>query len=78
MSESIKRKRSYTKKQPRIYEFIQGVNDKFSNKRLMALVYAIAAITYAFYSNDPYIVGIFAAASTGSSVGGVMERKQEY
>lgn len=65
------------KKQPRIYEFVQGVNGEFSNKRLMAIAYAIAAIVYAFYTKDPYITGVFAAASTGSSVGGVLEKKTQ-
>ena len=65
------------KVQPRIYEFIQGVNGMFSNKRLLAIVFAMASIAYAFFKSDPIIVGIFATAATGSSVGGVLEKKQD-
>ena len=62
-------------KQPRIYEFLQGTNGEFSNKRLLAFIYTFAAILFAFTKGDPYIVGLFAAAATGSSVGGVLEKK---
>lgn len=59
----------------RIYEFLQGTNKMFSNKRLLAIVYTIAAICYAFYSKDPVITGIFATAATGSSISGMLEKK---
>ena len=59
----------------RIYEFVQGTNKMFSNKRLLALIYTAAAIGYAFYAKDPVIVGIFATAATGSSVSGMFEKK---
>ena len=59
----------------RIYEFLEGANKTFSNKRLLAIIYTIAAICYAFYAKDPVIVGIFATAATGSSVSGMLEKK---
>ena len=61
---------------PRIYEFIQGVNGQFSNKRLLSYFYALAAVTYAFLGHDSTIVAIFAAASGATSISGVFEKKQ--
>ena len=46
------------KKQARIWEIIQGVNNKFSNKRVLSIFYAIAAVSYALYTKDSVITGI--------------------
>lgn len=64
------------KTQPRIYEFLQGVNGLFSSKRLISYAFALAAITYAFYKNDYIIVGIFTTAATGSGFANILEKKQ--
>jgi hypothetical protein len=64
------------KNQPRIFEFLQGANKLFSNKRLLALMYGLASIGYAFKATpDVYILGALIFAATGNSAAGLFEKK---
>ena len=80
IGKKIKGKRSLKKTinagQWRIWEFAQDVNGRFSNKRAIADLFAIAAVWCAILDKDPITVGSFIAAATGAGWISTTEKKQ--
>ena len=60
----------------RVWEFLQDVNGRFSNKRLIAGLFALTAVACALLDRGDIVIGTFVAAATGSGWISTAEKKQ--
>jgi hypothetical protein len=61
----------------RIWEFLQDVNGRFSNKRAIADLFAITAVACALLDKSDIIIGTFVTAATGAGWISTAEKKQQ-
>ena len=60
----------------RIWEFVQDINGRFSNKRAIADLFAITAVACAMLDKSDIVIGTFVTAATGAGWISTTEKKQ--
>jgi hypothetical protein len=60
----------------RIWEFLQDINGRFSNKRAIADMFAITAVACAMLDKSDIVIGSFITAATGAGWISTAEKKQ--